>query len=149
VTFAPERGVVVVVAYAGDELPIMWGSLADFEIVDGGSLTITAFQPVTTQTIELTGIPSSVSRAQFSASTQIGDAWIVRPLVRAYGAPVDGRLTATGPWAGASDRIIINSIFEGVDYGSQHTSGFRPPRRSPSPIRFCFPGSTRPAPPWT
>jgi len=54
VTFAPERGVVVVVAYAGDELPIMWGSLADFEIVDGGSVSITAFQPVTTQTIELT-----------------------------------------------------------------------------------------------
>lgn len=117
---APERGVVVVVVYAGDELPIMWGSLADFEIVDGGSLTIAAFQPVTTQTIELTGIPSSVSTAQIVASPQIGDAWTIRPFVSAHGAPVDARLTATGPWAGASDRIFINSIFEGADHGKQH-----------------------------
>jgi len=113
------RGMVV--AYGADtDTPIAWASLGDVTFTDGGTVTIGEFVPPTTQSLEVTGIPASVSWAWINVSPDFGERGIVRPFVSTGGAaPVDGRLVASGAWAPGSDVVFVEGGFEGTSYGTQ------------------------------
>jgi hypothetical protein len=121
-TAAPDRGELLVVAYADDEVPVSWAALHDFEIADGGALTLDGFAAVTTQSIEITGIPPSVRSASFSASPRFAANDLIRPFLSTYGPPSQGRIAASGPWTPVSDRVNVRSALDGEGFSQQHRS---------------------------
>ena len=111
----PTDDLLVVGFVAGQ--PSVYATFDDIVVTSGATIEVSSFQPAATQSLEMTGIPVSVATVDFALTPVIGS--YNGPTLGISGAPTDGSISVTVPWAPGPDDDLVTAFFHGATYGEQ------------------------------